>query len=212
MLMRLYLFILFCSLSYTSFGQNCSNVEIFLQKKYPKNIANNENYVFYKDKANFELLDHPILKQYFPNYEFYAVDMTFKLRPDWRCRCVIFFDTVTSDFILHEPLSMNNIDTNLLSLIKDLTFNDSTSITSFVNDFHKLRQIGSKYKFIETNKSDTLISYDIVYFADQDYIVRPYQNTIEKKYETTQIMAKFYIRKRGNKIIDYIELSPKSKL
>ena len=88
--MRLYLFILICIFSYSSFGQNCSDILTILQKKYPENTANNEGYIFYKDKANFEKLDHPIIKRYFPNYELYAIDMTFKLRPDWRCRSVIF--------------------------------------------------------------------------------------------------------------------------
>ena len=123
-----------------------------------------------------------------------------------------FFDSVKSEIILHEPLSMNNIDTKLTSVIRSLTFSDYSSITSFINDFHRLRQIGSKYKFIEINTTDTLLSYDLIYFADQDYIVRPYRNTTQEKYDSTQIMGKFYIRKEKNKIVDYIELSPKLKL
>lgn len=212
MLMRLYLFILICIFSYSSFGQNCLDIQTILQKKYPENIVNNEDYIFYKDKSNFEKLDHPIIKQYFPNYELYAVDMTFKLRPDWKCRCVIFFDSTKNDFILHEPLSMNGIGNRLTSILKNLTFIDTSSLYKFIDNFHQIRQIGSQYKFIKRSTTDSLLAYYVIRFEDQDYITRPYKETVQTKFDKSQIMGNCYIKLENNKIKDYIELSPNQSL
>ena len=212
MLMRQYLFILVCIFSYSSFGQNCSDIETILQKKYPENIVNNEDYIFYKDKSNFEKLDNPIIKQNFPNYELYAVDMTFKLRPDWKCRCVVFFDSTKSDFILQEPLSMNGIGNRLTSILKNLTFMDTLSLYKFIDNFHQIRQIGSQYKFIKRSTTDSLLAYYVVRFEYQDYITRPYKETVQTKFDKSQIMGNFYIKLENNKIKDYIELNPNQSL
>ena len=210
--MKLYLFIFICLSSTSSIGQTFSSLQTILQQKYPENVSNNEEWIFYKEKANFEKTNNPLLKKYFSNYDLYAVDLSFKSRPDWICRCVVFFDSVTTDFILQGPLTMNYIDPKLLSLTKTLIFKDRSSLFTFINEFHKLRQIGSKCKFFQTNISDTLISYDVVFLNDQDYITRPYHNTTQEKYDSSQIIARVYIKLESNRIKDYLELSPKQTL
>src|SRR5690606_13669554 len=117
-----------------------------------------------------------------------------------------------NDFILQEPLSMNGISNRLTSILKNLTFMDTSSLYKFIDNFHQIRQIGSQYKFIKRSTTDSLLAYYIVRFEDQDYITRPYKETVQTKFDKSQIMGNFYIKLYNNKIKDYIELSPNQSL
>lgn len=177
-----------------------------LQAKFPAGVTNKEEWIFYKDSANFEKLDYPLVKQYMPNYELYAANLSYKARRDWKNRWVIFYDSTTKDYIFQQSLTMSELNPKLQLILQQLQFSDSTALRQFINAFHSLRQIGSKCKFIQTTVSDTLLSYDVVWFDDQNYITRPYHDTNETAYDFSRILGKFYRnRKQYNYCIQRIK-------
>lgn len=208
--MKIYLTILLSFLCYIAFGQDSLELKQILSDQFSSKVSNKENWIFYDEKAEIENLDNKFLKEYLPNFRVYVVSLIFKVRPDWKCRCLIFYDSKNKNLILQGPLSMNQLEPRLLNILKELSFKTTFKLYEFIEDFHKVRQIGSRYKFVEKSKSDSLISYDLVLFEGQDYITRPYKDTKDKDYKNGQIMAKFFIKVKDDRIIDYLELGPKS--
>jgi hypothetical protein len=210
--MKLLLLIALYFFSNIVFGQTTADIKRILQNNYPDSLSNNKDWIFYIDKADCEKIDNSTISNYFPQYNLFAVNLTLKIRPDWKCRCIIFFDSTTNDFILQEPLSINGIDSRLTSTLRNLTFTDTSSLYKFIDNFHQIRQIGSQYKFIKRSITDSLLAYYVVRFDDQDYITKPYKETIQTKFDKSQIMGNFYIKIENNKIKDYIEISPNQSL
>ena len=197
--------------NYASVSQNTHGVERLLAETYTVSISSAEEWIFKADSANLEKLERPVLAKYFPNCEFYLVNLTWKTRPDWICTCLVFYDTLKDNFILQPPLSMADIDLRLVNMLKQIHFTTSKKLRNFIREFHLLRQIGSKYKFFLTNDIEPLMRFETVYFADQNFITQPYQETKSLTYDKNQITGVFYIRISGNQIIDYKELAPNER-
>ena len=207
--MKYFLLLLLCTAQHFLPAQVNPGLENILQLQFPADTAKKQELIFYKDKANIERLDYPVIKKYLPNYELYAVNLTFKPRPGWVNRCVVLYDSAAKDFILQQSLTMGGLNPKLEAVLQSLQFNDSSSLLQFINSFHSLRQLGSKCKFIPTAVTDTLLSYDIVWFDDQDYINKPYHDTRQTKYDFAHILGKLYIEIENNRITTYKELNKK---
>lgn len=203
--MKYYLLLLLCIVSNLLIAQVPSDLVHILQAKFPSDVTNKEEWIFYKDSANFEKLDYPLVKQYLPNYEFYAANLSFKLRPDWKNRWVISYDSNTKDYIFQQSLTMSGLNPKLQSKLQHLQFSDSAALRKFINAFHSLRQLDSKCKFIQTAASDTLLSYDVVWFDDQNYITKPYYDTKQTQYDSSNILVKYNIEIENNQMKAYRE-------
>ena len=204
--MKYYPLLLLCIVSNLLIAQVPSDLVHILQAKFPADVTNKEEWIFYKDSANFEKLDYPLVKQYLPNYEFYAANLSFKLRPDWKNRWVIFYDSSTKDYIFQQSLTMSGLNPKLQSKLQHLQFSDSAALRKFINAFHSLRQLDSKCKFIQTAASDTLLSYDVVWFDDQNYINRPFYDTKQTQYDAAKIVGKYKVQIENNRIKAYEDL------
>lgn len=174
-----------------------------LQSKFPTDVTNEEEWIFYKDSASFEQLDYPLVKKYLPNYELYSAYLHYKPRPDWKNRWVIFYDSTTKDCIFQQSPTMGGLNPKLQSKLQNLQFTDSTALHQFIRAFHSLRQLDSKCKFIQTAASDTMLSYDVVWFDDQNYIRKPYYDTKQTQYDASSIVVKYNIKIENNRIKAY---------
>lgn len=98
---------------------------------------------------------------------------------------------------------MSELNPKLQSILQHLQFSDSTTLRNFINAFHSLRQLDSKCKFIQTAASDTLLSYDVVWFDDQNYISKPYYDTKQTAYDASNIVWKYKVQIANNRIKAY---------
>lgn len=201
--MKYCLLLLLCAANFSPRAQVNPGLINILQSKFPADVANNEEWIFYKDSANFERLDYPLVKQYLPNYELYSAYLHYKVRPDWQNRWVIFYDSTTKDYIFQQSLTMEGLNPKLQAKLQNLQFTDSTALHQFINAFHSLRQLDSKCKFIQTAASDTLLSYDVVWFDDQNYISKPYYDTKQTAYDASNIVWKYKVQIANNRIKAY---------
>jgi len=208
-----YYLLLLCCIAAINFSpaQAPADLVNILQSNYPAGTASKDEWVFYKDSAHFEKLHYPLVTQYLPNYALYSAYLHYKRRPDWENRWVIFYDSTNKDYIFQPSLTMSELNPKLQSILQHLQFSDSTALRNFINAFHSLRQLDSKCKFIQTAASDTLLTYDVVWFDDQDYITRPYHDSKQTQYDFSNILGKFYIEIENNRIKDYKELNKKVK-
>jgi hypothetical protein len=202
--------LIFCN---PSFAQSNSTLEDVLSKSFPENSQQHGRWAFDSKNANIEKLELLQLKKYFINHDFFMVSMAnYDNSKKWTGLCVIIFNNVTKSYLFHRPLWSAGLDTPFITTLKSLQFKDSLSLLNFINEFHCLRQIGSKYKFIQVGVSDSLISYHLVFFRDQNFLTKPYTESKLREYTIDQLHGKFFIKIHNNRIVDYIELSGKSPL
>lgn len=201
--MKYYLLLYLCIATHLLSAQVPTDLIPILQSKFPADVANKEAWIFYKDSAHFEQLDYPLVKKYLPNYELYSAYLHYKLRPDWQNRWVIFYDSTTKDCIFQQSPTMGDLNPKLQSKLQNLQFTDSNALHQFISAFHSLRQLDSKCKFIQTAASDTLRSYDVVWFDDQNYIRKPYYDTKQTQYDASSIVVKYNIKIENNRIKAY---------
>lgn len=201
--MKYCLLLLLCAANFSPRAQVNPGLINILQSKFSADVANNEEWIFYKDSANFERLDYPLVKQYLPNYELYSAYLHYKVRPHWQNRWLIFYDSTNKDYILQPSLTMSELNPKLQSKLQNLQFTDSNAMVQFINAFHSLRQLGSKCKFIQTAASGTLLTYDVVWFDDQNHLSRPYYDTKQTEYNPSKILWKYKVQIANNRIKAY---------
>lgn len=206
----IFLIILFFNVL-TLFSQNNSRIEQLLLETYPDYITNDKEWVFEKDSALIELIDEPFLKTYLSQFKVYAVNLTWKTRTDWLCRCLVFYDSSKNTFLLQPPISMSGANLDLIKIIEQIDFKIKDTANVFLEKFHLLKQVGSKCKYFLTDFSEPLSRFEIVYFNDQNFVVKPYQETISTVYEKKQIQGVLYVTIIDGKIVEYKELSPKER-
>ena len=153
-----------------TFGQTFPDLEKVLTKELSETSNEDGKWVFYPDQSNIEKIEKPLVKARIPNFDFYKVTLTNYLGYHVnQGTCVILYDSLSSKIILVEPLWYGGVSESLVKLFIKEQFDNKDCLVSFLKELHELLEVGSDYKFISTNYTDSLITFDLVYFKGDSY-------------------------------------------
>lgn len=210
--MKHILIIILVGLFNLSYSQSYSELEKALTKELPENSTEDGRWGFYAEKANIEKIFKPFLKAQVPNYDFYKVTLTNYLGYHVnQGTCVILFDSSASKIILVEPLWYGGKSSELIKLFINEEFENKEDLLTCMKEIHKLMEIGSGYKFIETNYTDSLITYDLVYFKGDSYPTGGNGTSSTINYNEDGIWRQIEIEIKKLKIKKYISINPRLK-
>lgn len=210
--MKHILIIILVGLFNLSYSQSYPELEKVLTKELPENSTEDGRWVFYDEKANIEKIDKPFLKTQIPNYDFYKVILTNYLGYHVnQGTCVILFDSSASKIVLVEPLWYGGISSELIKLFIDEKFENKEDLLTCLKEIHELMEIGSGYKFIETNYTDSLITYNLVYFKGDSYTTGGNGTSSTVNYNENGIWRQIEVEIKNLKIKKYISINPRLK-
>lgn len=211
MLMKPLLIILTLGLFVKASGQTFTALEKTLTKELPQNSTVDGRWVFYSNKANIERIEKPLVKEVIPSYDFYSVTLTNYL--GWHInqgRCLVLFDSSKSKIVLVEPLWYGDVSKQLTKLFIGKKFQDQQSLLSLISELHSLMQVGSSYKFRETSRTDSLITYDLGYFKGDSYTTGGNGTSSTTNYTNDGVWRRIQIDTKDFTIVHYTAINPVS--
>ena len=110
-----------------------------------------------------------------------------------------------------EPLWYGGTSAQLLKLFINKSFETKETLLTFLKELNDLMEIGSGYKFVNTSSSDTLITYDLVYFKGDSYTTGGNGTSSTVNYTQDGIWRQIKIDIKKLEIIKYIAINPKTK-
>ena len=125
--------------------------------------------------------------------------------------CVILFDSSATKIILVEPLWYGGISSELIELFINEKFENKEDLSTCLKEIHELMEIGSGYKFIETNYTDSLTTYDLVYFKGDSYTTGGNGTSSTVNYNEDGIWRRIEVEIKNLKIKKYISINPRLK-
>ena len=205
--------LLFVTTGQIVFGQTYSTLEEALKRELSENSTKDGRWVFYADKANIEKIEKPLVKAVVPNYDFYKVTLTNYLGYHVnQATCVVFFDSLKSKIVLVEPIWYGGISEPLIKLFLKKQFDNKDKLLSFLNELNELMEIGSGYKFVNTNSADDIIvTYDLVYFKGDSYKTGGNGTSSIVNYTSDGIWRQIEIKIKNFKMTKYISINPALK-
>ncbi len=210
--MKSILLILFIGLCHYTFGQTFSELERVMAKEFSKNSTEDGRWVFYADKANIEKIEKPILKEHYPSYNFFKITMTNYLGYHInQGNCIILFDSSNSKVTLVEPLWYNGVSESLIKLFINNQFDNQESLLATLKEIHELMVVGSGYKFIKTGVSDSIITYDLVYFKGDSYTTGGNGISTTVNYNKDGVWRQIEVEMQNLKIKKYIVINPAAR-
>jgi len=194
------------------YGQTYSALEETLKRTLPESSKKDGRWVFYSEEANIEKTEKPLVKSVIPNYDFYKVTLTNYLGYHInQGTCVVLFDSLKSEIVLVQPLWYGGISESLIKLFLKKQFDNKENLLSFMTELNELMQIGSGYKFILTSSSDSLITYDLVYFKGDSYTTGGNGTSSTVNYTSDGVWRQIEISIKELKMIEYISINPRLK-
>lgn len=194
------------------FGQTYSALEKILKKELSETSKKDGRWVFYADNANIEKIEKPLIKEVIPNYDFYKVTLTNYLGYHInQGTCVVLFDSVQSKIVLVQPIWYGGISEPLIKLFLKKQFDSTEKLLNFLNELNELMEIGSGYKFVNTNSADNLITYDLVYFKGDSYTTGGSGASSTVNYTKNGIWRQIEVKVKNLKIVEYTSINPALK-
>lgn len=194
------------------YGQAYSSLEKVLAERFTENSTEDGRWVFYLDKANIKEIKKPAIKAIMPNYSFYKVTLTNYLGYHVNeGTCVVLFDSLNSKTILVEPIWYSGINESLIKLFLNVPFNNNNDLLNCLNELNELMEIGSGYKFVNTSSSNSLVTYDLVYYKGDSYTTSGSGISSTTNYIKDGVWRQIEIRIKGLKMIEYVSINPALK-
>ena len=209
---NLIILFLFFFLLQNLYGQKYLSMDAVLKKEFPENSTKDGRWVYYPEKANIEKIEYPLIKDLLPNFEFYKMTLTNYLGYHVNeGDCVVLFDSLKSKIILVQPIWYSGISESLIKLFLNKQFESKEKLLSILDELNKILEIGSGYRFIFKSFSDTLITYDLVYFKGDSYTTdgNGISNTVN--YTQDGVWRQIEIKISDLKILEYVSLNPRLK-
>jgi hypothetical protein len=193
-------------------GQINSALEETLKRTLPESSRKDGRWVFYSDEANIEKIERPLVKTVVSNYDFYKVTLTNYLGYHInQGTCVVLFDSLKSEIVLVQPLWYGGISESLIKLFLKKQFDNQEKLLSFMAELNELMEIGSGYKFVLTSSTDSLITYDLVYFKGDSYTTGGNGTSSTVNYTRDGVWRQIEIKIKKLKIVEYTSINPRLK-
>lgn len=183
-------------------GQNMASFEKALIREFPERSMKDGRWVYYANEADIDKHEAYSIKTIIPNYDFYRVNLTNYL--GWhitQATCVVGFDSSKSRILLIKPIWFSDINEPLLTLLTKKPFESKTKLSNVIDEVNQLMEVGSNYKFIKTDSTDNLITYDLVK-GDSNMTSGPGESSIVQ-YRKDAIWRKIEIKINGLEIEQY---------
>jgi len=210
--MKLLVLTLLFSFLGSLYGQSSPALEELLKKNLPENSHTDGRWVYYPDKANILELEKPHIKAFLPGYELHKVTLTNFLGYHInQGTCVVLSDSLKRRMVLMEPLWYSGISAPLLKLFLKKPFSSREELLSVLQEVHELMETGSGYRFVQTGNTDTLLTYDLVYFKGDSYTTGGNGTRSTVNYTQDGIWRQIEVRVKNNKIREYTSINPRLK-
>ena len=183
---------------------------LVLKKELPENYTKDGSWVYYADKANIVKIEKPLVKAVLPNYDFYQVTLTNYLGYHINeGTCVVLFDSVKSKIVLVEPIWYGGISEPLIKLMLKKPFESKETLWNFLNELNELMEIGSDYKFVQTDATDDLIKYDLIYSKGDSYTTGGNGTSSTLTYTQDGIWRQIEIKIKNLRMTEYVSINPR---
>lgn len=207
---KLFLILSFGLLNY-AYGQTYPGLEKVLTKELSKDSQGDGGWVFYADKAKIEKVDKPLIKAALPNYDFFQVTLTNFLGYHVnQGTCLVLYDSSKAKIMLVEPLWYGDVNERFIKLFINRKFTSKDSLLNFFKEVNDLMEIGSGYKFINTNFSTDSVNYDLGYFKGDSYTTGGNGTSSTVNYNQDGVWRKIKLDIKSLKIIRYASINPKT--
>lgn len=194
------------------YGQSYPALDKALKKELSEKSTEDGRWVYYPDKAGIEKLEKPLVRAVLPGYTFYKVTLTNYLGYHVnQGTCVVLFDSLTSGIVLVKPLWYGGISEPLIKLFLKKQFSTKENLLNALKELHELMEVGSGYKFVNTNVTDKLITYDLVYFKGDSYTTGGNGTSSTVNYTKDGIWRQIEISVKDLKMVEYTSLNPALK-
>lgn len=143
---------------------NPKTLDGILSKRFPENSNIDGRWVYYREKANIQKLEKPLVSKVIPEYTFYKINLTNYLGYHINSsNNLILFDSTKSKVVHAVPMWYGDISGDLLSLFIGKTFSDSTSLLKFTTELQSLMNAGSTGGFENTKYNEDRVTFDLTY-------------------------------------------------
>ncbi len=142
-------------------AQPLTKLEKTLTFELPKDSPKDGRWVFYRDRAEIERIDKPLVRALIPEYEFYRVRLTNYLGYHVNeSTCLVLFNEKRMRVVVVEPEWYSGMG-KWLKMFIGFEFRERDSLMAFVSELQDLMMVGSSFDCVNTTYSDSMVSFGI---------------------------------------------------